>query len=86
MKAEQWLKWTLYLLVAIIVFGLLDLVFQQAFSNMMGPPGGMGLANSLFVGFINFFFYSLIIILILVILVGAFVFSVEFVVRLFTGK
>ncbi|MFD2922816.1 hypothetical protein [Halobacillus naozhouensis] len=86
MKAEQWLKWILYLLVSIILLGLLDLVFQQAFSNMMGPPRGMGLANSIFLGFIDFFFYSLIIILALVILLGVFVFSVEFVYRLFTKE
>ncbi|WP_085522926.1 hypothetical protein [Tuberibacillus sp. Marseille-P3662] len=85
MKAEQWLRWILYLLATIVLLGLLDLVFQQAFSNRMGPPA-MGLANSLFLGFINFFFYGLIIILVLVIIIAVFVFSVQLVTRLFTNK
>lgn len=86
MKAEQWLKWILYLLVIIVLLGMLELVFEQAFSNMMGSHGKMGSANPLFLGLIDFFFYSLLIVLTLVILLGVFVYSVQFVIRLFANK
>ncbi|UFT98648.1 hypothetical protein KO561_15825 [Radiobacillus kanasensis] len=87
MDVEKWLKLILYLLVAIVLFGILGIVFQQAFTTtrMMGPSS-IGVANSVFMDFLNFFFYSLIVILVLVILASVFIFSIKFAQSLFEKK
>ncbi|WP_166243003.1 hypothetical protein [Paenibacillus turpanensis] len=68
----SWLTWVIYLLVGIVFFGIMDLVFIQAFTThtMMGFRGGLGLANVLFVQVIDFLFYSLTVLFLLTLLAG----------------
>lgn len=81
MKAEQWLKWVLYLLAALVLLGLLDLVFLQVFSRG-GMMGGRGAATAWLQGFVDFFFYSLLIVLVLLVVIGSVYYAFRLVLRL----